>query len=127
MKRFEQILSDFDKALSRLNEAVPTAKSELEMDGVIQRFEFAFELSWKTMKRFLEMQGLICNSPRGCLKEAFQAELIQNEAVWLQMLADRNASTHLYDQTVSREIFNRIKTQFISEFLEIHRKMSGEK
>ena len=127
MKRFEQILSDFDKALSRLNEAVPTAKSEFEMDGVIQRFEFAFELSWKTMKRFLEMQGLICNSPRGCLKEAFQAELIQNEAVWLQMLADRNASTHLYDQTVSREIFNRIKTQFISEFLEIHRKMSGEK
>ncbi len=126
MKRFEQILSDFGQALSRLKEAVLTAKSELEIDGVIQRFEFTFELSWKTMKRFLEMQGLICNSPRGCLKEAFQAELIQNEAVWLQMLADRNSSTHLYDQTASREIFSRITKQFVPEFLEVFRKMSEE-
>lgn len=126
MKRFEQVLSDFGQALNRLKESVALAKSDLEIDGVIQRFEFTFELSWKTMKKFLEMQGLICNSPRGCLKEAFQAELIQNEAVWLQMLADRNASTHLYDQTVSRDIFSRIVKQFVPELLEVFRKMSEE-
>ncbi len=126
MKRYEQVLSDFGQALSRLSESASIAKSELEIDGVIQRFEFTFELSWKTMRKFLEMQGLICNSPRGCLKEAFQAELIQNEAVWLQMLADRNASTHLYNQETSREIFSRISSEFVPELLEVFRKMSEE-
>ncbi len=120
-------MSDFGHALDRLKESALIAKSELEIDGVIQRFEFTFELSWKVMKRFLENQGLVCNSPRGCLKEAFQVKLIQNETVWLQMLADRNASTHLYDQTASREIFNRITARFVPEFLELFKKISEDK
>ncbi len=124
MKRFEQVLSDFGQASARLKESVAIAKSDLEIDGVIQRFEFTFELSWKAMKRFLEKEGVICNSPRACLKEAFQAELIKNEAIWLQMLADRSASSHLYNQAASIEIFSRINAEFVSEFLDVFRKMS---
>ena len=51
---------------------------------------------------------------------------LQNEAVWLQMLADRNASTHLYNQETSREIFSRISSEFVPELLEVFRKMSEE-
>jgi len=119
MKRLDQLLDDFQRALDQLNQAVGIASTDLEKDGVIQRFEFTFELCWKTIRRYLDSQGLRCNSPRSCLKEAFQAGLIRDEDLWLQMLADRNASTHIYDEQTSRAIFGRIRERYTHAFGEV--------
>jgi nucleotidyltransferase substrate binding protein (TIGR01987 family) len=71
-------ISNFEKALNRLNEAVKRAKDDLDKDGVIQRFEFSIELLWKSLKAILNYLGIDCYSPRSCIKEAFRAFAIVN-------------------------------------------------
>lgn len=116
MKRFNQIKGDYENALKRLEESVAEAETDLEIDGVIQRFEFTFELMWKLLKVYFESEGIICRSPKGCIKEAYQGEIIKDEKIWLEMLSDRNLSVHIYDQQTSREIFKKIKTLYVKEF-----------
>ncbi|MGE5797871.1 MAG: HI0074 family nucleotidyltransferase substrate-binding subunit [Ignavibacteria bacterium] len=79
---------------------------ELDKDGVIQRFEFTFELLWKTPKLFLADQGIL---------EAFQFGLLENEDVFLNMLDNRNLTSHIYNRTDSEKIFERIKNSYVKE------------
>ena len=116
-------VENFKKALQRLKEASEKAKTDIEIDGAIQRFEFTFELAWKAIKYILEQEGLHCYSPKNCLKEAFSAHLIKNEKTWIDMLGDRNLSVHIYDEKISREIFKRIQTLYITEFESILERM----
>ena len=69
----------FQKALKQLEEGAKQAKDQLDNDGVIQRFEFTFELAWKTIKLFLVNEGIITKSPKEALKEAFKFGLIKDE------------------------------------------------
>jgi len=114
---------NFSKALKRLEEAVNEAQTELEIDGAIQRFEFTFEQAWKSLKAFLEDEGIICRSPKSCLKEAYAAGFIDNEQVWLKMLTDRNKSVHIYDMETSRKIFENIKQFYIQEFKNLEQRL----
>lgn len=109
----EHAARGFKNAFDRLKEGVLQAKDELDKDGVIQRFEFTFEILWKTLKIFLEYEGIICQSPRSCLKEAFRISLIEDEEIFLDMMEDRNRTSHIYDKETSEEIFQRIKTQYL--------------
>lgn len=115
MKRLKQIANDYKRAYEKLKEAVDTAKTTLEIDGTIQRFEFTFELSWKLIKAYLEKEGIICNSPRKCFKEAYKLGIIENEDIWLEMIDDRNLTVHTYDDKTSRAIFDRIKNHYVRE------------
>lgn len=121
MKKVDVLLKidNFEKALSRLKEAVEKAEDELDKDGVIQRFEFTVELLWKTLKAILEYKYIQCNSPRSCIKEAFKAGLIDDDEIILDMLEDRNRSSHIYDSSVSEEIFSRIKAVYLEYLLRL--------
>ncbi len=103
----------FKKALKRLEEAVEKAQDELDRDGVIQRFEFTVELLWKTLKAILLYQGVECFSPRDCIKKAFRYGIIDDDEILLDMLEDRNLSSHVYDEATAEEIFNRIKNFYL--------------
>lgn len=116
MKRLEQIDRDFMRALAALEEAVKQAQSDLEVDSAIQRFEFTFELYWKLLKVFLEQQGVTVKTPRDSLKEAYRIGIADDESVCLQMLDDRNATVYLYDQDISRKIFERIRSDYVRLF-----------
>jgi nucleotidyltransferase substrate binding protein (TIGR01987 family) len=100
-------------AAERLREGVRKAKSPLEIDGTIQRFESTFELLWKTLKVALEYYGVRCNNPRICIKQAFKNSLIDDDGTFLDMLNDRNKTEHLYSEATSREIFERIKEVYM--------------
>lgn len=126
MKRLQQLRSDFESALGRLQEAAEEAETPLEVDGTIQRFEFTFELCWKLLKGYLIEEGIECNSPKSCLKEAYKLRIIKDEILWLQMLSDRNRSVHVYDEETSREIFNRIKRTYIKAFLDVLKETAAE-
>jgi len=105
-------LKKFSQAFERLQEAVAEPPSPLQADAVLQRFEFTFELLWKALRIYLaEMEGIEVSSPKGTLKAAFREGLIQSgeEQVFLKMLEDRNASTHVYDQREAGEIYARIR------------------
>lgn len=108
-----------ENALLKLKEGTDRAKDELEEDGVIQRFEFTFELFWKTLKMFLQDKGVEARTPRDVFKEAFRLEWLDKEEVFLDMLEDRNKTSHIYDRETSRQIYARIKKDYVSAMNEV--------
>jgi len=115
MKKIELIfsLNKLKKAFDTLKDGVLQAETQLEKDGVIQRFEYTFELFWKTLKVILSYLGIECYSPRSCIKEAFRQGLIEDDEVFLDMLEDRNLSSHIYEEKSAEEIFKRIKEVYV--------------
>jgi len=107
-KELTYSVSRFRKALDRLAEALRKKEDDLKVDACIQRFEFTFELAWKTAKRVLWVEGIICKTPRECLKECFRLGLIRDEENWLAMLDDRNAMSHIYSEEEARIIYARL-------------------
>ena len=121
MSKLKTKLSNFNNALQRLKEAVEEFKrqgvSDVVRDGVIQRFEFTYELAWKTTKVFLENTGIVdINSPKAAIKEAYAQKLIYDEKNWLLMLNDRNTTSHMYKEEMAAEIAERISGCYIKEF-----------
>lgn len=108
-------LEKFEKAFGQLKDAVEEAQDGnlLKQDGVIQRFEFTFELLWKTLREHLSFLGKNVNNPRDTLKEAFRQQIITEETAFLAMLEDRNISTHAYDFETTRRIFGHIQSEYI--------------
>ncbi len=125
MKKVEVKLAikKLEKAFDRLKQAVKIAKDELDKDGVIHRFEFTVELLWKTLKIALEYDKVECYSPRDCIKKAFRYALIDDDEILLDMIDDRNRSSHIYDEKTSEEIFNRIKEVYVDVIEKILNKL----
>lgn len=115
MKRLEERKSDLKNAFQRLEEALKENETELAIDGTLHRFEFTFELAWKTMKDYLEYNGVIENtgSPREVIKAAFKQGMIKNGEDWIDMMLSRNSLSHLYDENKSREIYDLIKNKYV--------------
>lgn len=115
-ERLKRNFINFKNALNNLEIAGKVAKTDLEIDGAIKRFELCYELSWKLIKAILADKGIICRNPRDCFKQAVINELIANEEVWLSMIEDRNELVHLYQFANSRKIFENIKSKYIESF-----------
>lgn len=100
------------EALDRLTEAlsIPLDKNGIVIDATIQRFEFTFELFWKTLKKFLFKEGIDVKTPRETLQTAYQLKWIHHEKHWLNMLNDRNETSHIYDEAMAKRIYKNIKT-----------------
>ncbi len=115
LKRLEERRKDFENAFKRLEEALKENETEIAIDGTLHRFEFTFELAWKTMKDYLEYQGVIENtgSPREIIKVAFKQGLIAEGEDWIQMMLSRNSLSHLYDEKTSRQIYDLIKNKYV--------------
>jgi len=119
IKRLEQVKSDFAKALKALQDAAAEANSDLEIDGMIQRFEFTYELAWKSIRLYLEIEGIVVKTPRESFKEAYRLGLIKTEEEGLRLIDDRNLSVHLYDSKLSRTVAERIRLEHVQTFQKI--------
>jgi nucleotidyltransferase substrate binding protein (TIGR01987 family) len=111
-KLLHESLTQWATAILRLDEALKQSpqSNPLAIDGTIQRFEFCFDLGWKTMKRALEVQGLQEKTPREVFKAAFKLGwLSEGDTFWMQMLEDRNRTSHTYDAPTADEVYSRIK------------------
>ena len=116
-ERFAERKAELQNAVKRLREAVAQPESDLIRDAVIQRFEFTFELVWKSLKLYLERQGLDCGGPRSTLKKAFTEGLINSpdEAdVWLRVLEDRNLTSHAYDEALATRIYQHVVQEYVA-------------
>lgn len=120
----------FTNALDRLNEAIEVGKKEnnsILCDATIQRFEFVIELAWKLMKEYLESENLVgFNTPKMVVKEIYKIGLINNGETWLDMLNDRNLTSHTYDEETAKQIYHNITKEYISE-LELFKTSIKEK
>jgi nucleotidyltransferase substrate binding protein (TIGR01987 family) len=78
--------------------------------GIIQAFEYTFELAWKTLQKYSQENGIQVNGPKMSLKEGLKFRFISlnDEDKWLQMLEDRNLTSHAYKEDVAKAVVNRI-------------------
>ena len=95
--RWQQRFENFERAWLQLNAAcAQSSYSELELAGLVQMFEFTFELARKTLKDLLFYEGYEVNSPRDAIRQGFAAGLIQNAELWLVALESRNRLSHIH-------------------------------
>ena len=116
--RWQQRLASFERALSLLREAMlngPAALNQLEKEGVIQRFEYCFELGWKTSKDYMEANGFVFAvvMPRQVLKEAYAAKIIADGEAWIAMLDHRNLLSQTYSPVVFEQAVAAIQERYL--------------
>ena len=119
--RWKQRFQNFDKAFSMLSEFM--AKGDLnkfEEQGLVQCFEYTFELSWKTMKDYLELSGFSVKSPRETIQTAFQNGMISDGHTWIDALDKRNIMAHTYNETTAREAVDLIRTKYFLLLKHLH-------
>ena len=128
--RWKQRFHNYKKAFAIMKSAVELAAtrdlSDLEKQGVIQGFEFTFELAWNVMKDYLEEQGItgIIGS-KNAVREAFNKGLIQDGQVWMDMIKDRNSASHTYDEETAEDLFKVIVNIYYNQFNSLLGKMTG--
>ena len=116
--RWKQRFENFEHAFLLLKEAFEknlAELSDLEKEGVIQRFEYTFELAWKTLKDYLIYNGVAFDqiTPRSVIKEAFAAKIIKDGQTWIDMLEQRNLMAHTYDREVFDAVFSSISRRYV--------------
>ncbi|SHG55413.1 nucleotidyltransferase substrate binding protein, HI0074 family [Salegentibacter echinorum] len=120
-KRWQQRFQNYKKALQQLENAVELAKkrklSELEMQGLIQSFEYTHELAWKTIKDFLKEKGNFdIYGSRDATRQAFGYGLIKNGETWINMILSRNKTSHTYNEETAKDIVLEIRSHYFKEF-----------
>lgn len=112
MRTLEDRFNQYKNVVDRLEEVIETYKnnnSQIIVDAMIQRFEFCVELSGKLLKDYLSNENVgDFNSPRSVMKEAYKMNLITEGELWLDMLEDRNLTSHTYDEIVANAIRDNI-------------------
>lgn len=116
--RWQQRFKNFQRAFLLLREAVESdiaSFSQLEKEGVIQRFEYTFELAWKVLKDKMEFDGIILNqiSPKSVVRQAYQSKYINDAETWLRMIGDRNLMSHTYDFSKFEQVIDSIKISYL--------------
>lgn len=124
--RWKQRFSNFEKAFLRLKDALMNNEpTELEEAGIIQYYEFTFELGWKTLKDYLQEMGLEVRFPRDTIKEAFKSGLIKNGDLWIDMLEKRNLMSHTYDELVANQLVKLVRDEYIHGIEQVYLKLKA--
>jgi len=126
--RWRQRFENYNKAFQQLYLAVQQDKyNDLEAEGVIQRFEYCFELAWKTLQDLLEYKGYSgVLGARPVLEQSFQDGYIADGEEWLRMLKNRNLSTHTYNKKIAEELVKTIKDIYFELFEKLLNRLKEE-
>ena len=100
-ERFEERKQDLINATNRLKEALDEEENELMIDAVLHRYEFTFELAWKTLKDYLEYSEVAINT--GSPREV------------------------IYDEDTSRQVYNEIKNEYINQIQKLIETLEKDK
>lgn len=116
--RWKQRFENFERAFLLLQDAFKkdsAQMSDLEKEGVIQRFEYTFELAWKTLHDYLVYSGVSFDqiTPRSVIKQAFAAKIIKDGQTWMDMLEQRNLMSHTYDSKIFEDAFSNISQHYL--------------
>ena len=129
--RWQYRFSNFSRAYSLLREALEDGVeplNQLELEGVTQRFEFTFELSWNLLKDRLEYDGLVIATitPRNVIREAYSAKLIDDSETWIDMLTDRNLMSHTYDFERFKAVVENIHSRYLTVLNSLYQRLIAE-
>lgn len=92
-------------------------KEEFLIEISTKRFEYTYESLWKTVKEFLRLRGIECNSPKSCFRELIKEGIVPEkfEKILAEMIVLRNILVHIYDEEQAKDIYERIKKKDIVE------------
>ena len=108
MTKLTSLIKNLEKANKKLKEAAKFNPSRMNKDATVQRFEFTFELAWKTIREYLIDQGIRnCNSPKSCIREAARLDVIDNPEEWIEYLKSRNFTVHAYNEEIADEVYRK--------------------
>ncbi len=143
--RWEQRFSNYRKALKKLSEAIEYVQENLKdedfdsfemnevlneiiKEGLIQRFEYTYEMAWNVMKDYAAYQGNtdIAGS-RDAIRYAFSANLITNGDTWIDMIKSRIKTSHTYNEATVDEIYGKIINEYHTEFIHFQEVMEGKR
>lgn len=123
--KLERSLIYFQKAMDRFTEVMQEPESSIVMDATLQRFEFTYELMWKTLKIFLEdIHGIRTVSPRQVFKEAYSLSIIEQEDIFLEMIKSRNLLSHTYNEEQASDIYKKCPS-YVPAMKDVYRKISA--
>ncbi len=116
--RWQQRFMNFTRVFLLLREAMENNMaqlSQLEKEGIIQRFEYTFELAWKVLKDKMEYDGVLVDkiSPKGVVRQAYNSKYIQDAEIWLKMIGDRNLMSHTYDFSKFEVVIQSIEDDYL--------------
>lgn len=117
MKKFEQY-SRHLQVLCRAEQEDIT--NEFIICGIIDKFYIQFELGWKVLKELLRYEGAnqaATGSPREIIKTAYAYFDFIEENIWLEMLRDRNDTTHIYNEEAAQKLVEKILHRYIAVFV----------
>ncbi len=130
--RWIQRLNNFEKAFKQLQKGVETALSrelsDLEKEGIIQRFEYTQELAWKTVKDFYESLGETnIQGSADAFRMAFEKDLIKSGNSLMKSIKSRNNTVHTYNEKTAEEIYQDIIKIYYHAFLELFESLNNQK
>ena len=122
--RWVQRFSNYQKVLKQLQEFITKKNlSKLDEQGLIQSFEYTYELAWNTMKDFYESQGESnLQGSRDVIRLAFKRGLIEDGQEWMDMVDSRIQTVHSYDETIAKKVTQAIFKTYFDLFLKLHTK-----
>lgn len=124
--RWVQRFANYSKAFAQLERFIEKGKNlnELEQQGLIQAFEYNFELAWNLIKDYYEYQGVTeIQGSRDAFRMAFNRGLVENGEGWMQMIESRTKTSHTYNKETADEIASGILNRYYVLFKSLHQTM----
>ncbi|CDD84488.1 MULTISPECIES: HI0074 family nucleotidyltransferase substrate-binding subunit [Bacteroidaceae] len=131
--RWLQRYDSFHRANKRIQEVMetfssPESLSELEREGLIQRFEYTYELAWKTLQDLLKYKGYeFMQGPNGTLRQAFEDGLVVNHDGWRRMAQARVTTSHTYNEGDAMDIARQIYDEFAALLQQLDVRLNEER
>jgi nucleotidyltransferase substrate binding protein (TIGR01987 family) len=121
--RWIQRYSNYAKALGQLSKFIEKKElNELEKHGLIQAFEYTYELAWNTIKDYFENQGETeIHGSRDAFRLAFKRGLVENGQAWMDMIKSRTLTMHTYNQEVADTIADAVFNIYYTEFVRLEK------
>lgn len=123
MRSVEFKYMNLKKAYIKLKEVsdIYDGNNDIIRDSLIQRFEFTYELTHKTLKEFMKYLGVTLENsfPRTIFKKAYVNNLISDDKVWINLLEDRSSTSHIYNENMADEIADRITHEYVNAISEL--------
>ena len=127
--RWIQRFNHFTKALGQLKKFIQKGNlNDLEEQGLIQAFEYTYELAWNTLKDYLESQGETeIHGSRDAFRLSFQRGLIEDGETWMEMVRSRTLTSHTYNEEIAKQIVSDVSTKYVPQFVKLHEKLLSVK
>lgn len=123
MKSLDFKFMNLKRAYSKLSEVAKRydGVDDILRDSLIQRFEFTYELCHKTLLEFMKYEGIAMTDsfPRTVFKKAYANDFISDDILWIQLMEDRNSTSHIYNENIADEVAGRIKDVYVSAIGEL--------